>query len=104
MKVFLAACIILISQVCTNTFLIKTNPEGSSQHYESEAGEEYSEDDEPSEDAEPSGYKEDNDSNNLNGWIYFIFWLYYIFRKMKNAPFIQVGLDYWGLNELMKKT
>ena len=79
MKVFLAACITLISQVCGNTFLIKTNPEGSSQHYESEAGEEYSEDDEPTEDDEPgkdnensdedepSGYKEDNDSNNLNG-------------------------------------
>ena len=73
MKVFVAACITLISQVCTNTFLIKTNPEGSSQHYEPEAGEEYSEDDEPgkdnenSDEDEPSGYKEDNDSNNLNG-------------------------------------
>ena len=64
MKFFMLACIVFIYQVSGKTFLIKTLDKGSPQ---SEAGEEYSNDDELNEGGEPSGYKETKDSMESKG-------------------------------------
>ena len=58
MKFFVLACIVFISRVSSKTFLIKTLDAGSPQ---SEAGEEYSNDE------EPKGYKETRDSMESKG-------------------------------------
>ena len=64
MKFFLVACLTFISQASGKTFLLLTLEKGSPQ---SEAGEEYSEDEEQNKGDEPSGYKETKDSMESKG-------------------------------------
>ena len=58
------ACITFISKVAAKTFLIKTLDKGSQQ---TEAGEEYGNDDELRDGAKPSVYKETKDSMESKG-------------------------------------